>query len=89
MVSRARHHLSEAGAANASVQEASAERLQFSDESFHVVTSNGALNLVPDKPVVFREIHRVLRRGGWLQFADVVRVRASGTEPVDPDAWSG
>ncbi len=88
MVSRASHHLSEAGAATASVQVASAECLPFPDESFDVVTSNGALNLVPDKPVVFREIHRVLRRGGTLQFADVVRVQAPSGEHGDPDAWS-
>lgn len=89
MVSRASHHLSEAGVAHASVQVASAERLPFPDESFDVVTSNGALNLVPDKPVVFGEIHRVLRRGGRFQFADVVRIQAASNEPGDPDAWSG
>ncbi len=88
MVSRASHHLSEAGAACASVQVASAECLPFPDESFDVVTSNGALNLVPDKPVVFREIHRVLRRGGRFQFADVVRIQAPSDEQGDPDAWS-
>ena len=89
MVSRASHYLSEAGAGTASVQVASAECLPFPDESFDVVTSNGALNLVPDKPVVFREIHRVLRLGGRFQFADVVRVRAPSREHDDPDAWSG
>ena len=88
MVSRASHHLSEAGAVTASVQVASAESLPFPDESCDVVTSNGALNLVPDKPLVFREIHRVLRRAGWFQFADVVRVHAPSDEHGDPDAWS-
>ena len=70
------------------MQRASAESLPFPDESFDVVTSNGAINLMPDKPAVLREIHRVLRRGGRFQFADVVRVRASSNEPDDPDAWS-
>ena len=53
-----------------------------------VVTSNGALNLVPDKPAVLREIYRVLRGGGRFQFADVVRVQAPSDEQGDPDAWS-
>ena len=88
MVSRANHHLRESGVATASVQVASAECLPFPDESFDVITSNGALNLMPDKPTVFREIHRVLRRGGRFQFADVVRVQAPGDEHGDPDAWS-
>ena len=88
MVSRASHHLSESGATSASVQVASAECLPFADESFDVVLSNGALNLMPDKPVVFREIHRVLRSGGSFQFADVVRVQAPSDEHGDPDAWS-
>ncbi len=67
---------------------ASADCLPFPDESFDVVTSNGALNLVPDKPVVLREIYRVLRGGGRFQFADVVRVQAPSDEQGDPDAWS-
>jgi len=88
MVARASRRLSEAGAVNTFVQVASAERLPFPDESFDVVTSNGALNLVPDKRAAFRELHRVLRAGGSLQFADVVRVQAPRTEHGDPDAWS-
>ncbi len=88
MVTRASDHLSESGAAHASVQVASAESLPFPDESFDLVTSNGALNLMPDKPVVFREIHRVLRKGGSFQFADVVRVQGASDESGDPDAWS-
>lgn len=89
MVARAQRHLSEAAAANASVQEASAESLPFPDESFDVVTSNGALNLMPDKPLVFGEIYRVLRKGGRLQFADVVRVAAPSEESSDAGAWAG
>ena len=85
---RARHHLEEAGVAHATVQEASAEELPFSDGSFDLVTSNGAINLMPDKLAVFVEIHRVLRPAGRLQFADVVRTGEPSKEQGDPDAWS-
>jgi arsenite methyltransferase len=35
------------------------------------VISNGVINLCADKRQVFAEIGRVLKPGGWLQFADI------------------
>ena len=46
-----------------------------------VVISNGVFNLCADKPAVFAEVFRVLKPGGWLQFADI----ANGA-PVPEDA---
>ena len=46
-----------------------------------VVTSNGVINLAPDKDIAFREVFRTTRPGGRLQIADVVTHR-----PVDEDA---
>jgi arsenite methyltransferase len=48
---------------NVTYVEASAERISFSDKNFEVVTSNGALNLVPDKPKALSEVFRVLKPG--------------------------
>ena len=42
-----------------------AERIPLPDASIDVVTSNGVLNLVPDKASAFGEIARVLKPGGW------------------------
>jgi ubiquinone/menaquinone biosynthesis C-methylase UbiE len=36
-----------------------------------VVISNGVINLCADKRAVFGEIWRVLRPGGYLEFADI------------------
>jgi arsenite methyltransferase len=67
-----------------------AESLPVEDSWADVVMSNGVINLCADKHAVLSEIRRVLRPGGWLQFADI----ANGL-PVpegalrDIDLWTG
>ena len=55
--------------------EGNAEQIPLHDGSVDGVTSNGVLNLVPDKPRAFAEIARVLRPGGRLHIADIALVR--------------
>jgi SAM-dependent methyltransferase len=65
------------------------EALPFEDESFDLATSNGALNLVPDKDDAFTEIFRVLRRGSRLAVADLLLTDTLPPEALaDLDAWS-
>jgi SAM-dependent methyltransferase len=47
------------------------EDMPVEDGWADVVISNGVINLCADKKGVFAEIHRVLRPGGHLQFADI------------------
>lgn len=74
----------EAGVGNLTAIQGSAEHLPLSDNSVDCISSNGALNLVPDKRRAIREMARVLRPGGRLQIADVV-IRRPVTVDCDSD----
>ena len=90
MLARSRETAAALGLAQVEFREGLAEALPVPDGWADVVISNGVINLCADKQTVFAEIHRVLRPGGRLQFADI----ANG-QPVpegalrDIDLWTG
>ena len=90
MLDRARASAAEMGLGRVELHESLIESLPLEDASVDVVISNGVIDLVPDKDVVFDEIDRVLRPGGRLQVADVViHEEVSEDARRRIDLWTG
>jgi ubiquinone/menaquinone biosynthesis C-methylase UbiE len=80
----------EAGLRNVSFRQGLAEALPVPDQWADVVTSNGVLNLMPDKAAALAEMSRVLKPGGRLQIADITVDRAiPESAKRDVDLWTG
>lgn len=74
---------------NVEVLDGNAEAIPLPDACVDVVTSNGVLNLVPDKRKAIAEIRRVLRPGGRVQIADIVIRRPVTLDcATDPKLWA-
>lgn len=72
MLEKARGNVERSGFKNIKLLKGDATKIPVEDSTVDVVTSNGVLNLVPDKEKAFHEIYRVLNKGGRLQLADIV-----------------
>jgi SAM-dependent methyltransferase len=83
MIRKSRDTAAALGLDHVEFREGLAENLPIEDGWADVVISNGVINLCADKPAVLAEIHRVLRPGGALQFADVANGRPVPAEARD------
>lgn len=91
MVERARKSAALISARHVEVHEADMAQLPVDDGSVDVVIANGSINLSARKECVLQEIFRVLRPGGRLQFADMVRDGYGTVQERDDsagDSWA-
>jgi arsenite methyltransferase len=90
MLDKSRTTATQLGLTHIEFRDGFAEALPVDDGWADVVVSNGVINLCADKRAVFAEIHRVLRPGGTLQFADIANGRPVPPEALrDIDLWTG
>jgi arsenite methyltransferase len=89
MVDLARRNLAAANMQDIEVALVSSEKIPYGDNEFDLVISNGVINLSPCKGKLFREIYRVLKNNGKLQFADIVLEEKLPSTLVNSlEAWS-
>jgi len=90
MLKKSRDTAEALGLAHVEFCEGLAEAIPVEDGWADAAISNGVINLCADKKAVFEEIHRVLKPGGWLQFADIANGRPVPPEALrDIDLWTG
>ena len=90
MLAKSRATAEQLGFAHVEFRDGLAEAMPVEDGWADVVISNGVINLCADKQAVFAEIHRVLRPGGVVQFADIANGRPVPIEAIrDVDLWTG
>jgi arsenite methyltransferase len=90
MLAKSRATAAALGLDHVEFREGLAEELPVEDGWADAVVSNGVINLCADKHAVLSEIHRVLKPGGWLQFADIANGRPVPEGALrDIDLWTG
>lgn len=74
MVEKARNNAEKLGFNNVEFRLGDIENIPMTSNVADVVVSNCVMNLVPNKPKAFSEVHRILKVGGHFSISDIVLV---------------
>jgi SAM-dependent methyltransferase len=94
MLEKARRNARKLGIDNADFLKSSLDALPLGEETVDLVISNCTINHVSDKSAVWREVYRVLRKGGRFVVSDIYSLgEVPGEYRLNPEAvaecWAG